>query len=88
MGQNHIQEFKRNKTINGYTEHDAKTHVDPYIRLLHKDVIGKTSTEEKISIEINSLLLYNNIDYISDNEIQETVKKIMKLTKNNGNGIK
>ena len=82
MGLNHIQEFKRDKTINGYTEHEAKTHEDSYIRLLYKDVMGKTSTEEKISIEINSLLLYNNIDYISDSETQETVKKIMKITKN------
>ena len=75
----YLEEYKKLKTISSWTLEEAKKHESLFIRLMAKDVEGKANLKEKISIKINSLLLYNNIDYISDEEILQTAKEILKL---------
>lgn len=79
---NHIEEFKRDKTISGWSEDEILNgEVPESIQLKYKDVKGETTLEEKVSIEIENLLLYNNVDYISPDEILETSQDIIKLIK-------
>ena len=86
----HLEEYKRYKTIGGWTEDqimNTKKQLDEDvhwgIKLQLKDVKGNTTLTEKIMIEIDSFLQYNNIDYLSEKEIKETAKKITKLIKDN-----
>ena len=73
----HKEEYTKSKTIDGWKEGED---YDESVSLLFKDVHGKTSKEEQIAIEIYSLLLYNNIDYISKEEILEAAKCIIKIS--------
>jgi hypothetical protein len=72
----YIEEFKKFVTVLSFTKEEAKNHENIFVRLMVKDINGKASREEKISILIDSLLSYNNIDYISKEEIFECAKKI------------
>ncbi len=86
----HKEEYKKYKTISGWTEDAINALTEEQIKennnanwvlkLELKDVHGKTSLIEQATIKICSLLLYNNIDYISQEEIEETAKKIIKLS--------
>jgi len=78
----HKQEFKQFKTICGWTEEEIlQGKCESSIKLLYKDVLGKTTQADQIQIVIESLLLYNNVDFIPQSELKAAVNKIIKLVK-------
>ena len=76
----HIEEFKKEGTIFAWTEQqilDGETSWGIELRL--KDAKGLASLEDQMVIEIDGLLGYNNVEHISEEEVRQTVKKIMSL---------
>ncbi len=76
---NWIQEYKESGTIHGWSEEEAEKHENYFIRLALKDARGKATLKEKISLEIDALLMYNNVQHVMDSEVQETAALILKL---------
>jgi hypothetical protein len=76
----HLDEYKKYGTISGWKENDVVNNKDIHwgIKLQLKDIKGETTMTEKIMIEIDSFLQYNNIDYLTEQEIRETSEKIIK----------
>ncbi len=77
---NHIEEYRLYKTCAGFKESEVED-TNYSIKLMFKDVHGNISLSERITLEIMKLLLYNNVDYISQGEIIETSENIIKIIK-------
>lgn len=81
----HFEEYKTSRTISAWTESEAKKEAkkDPYrmwsVLLRFKDVKGKTTLVEKVAIEIEGLLSYNNVDFILQDEIMESAQNVINL---------
>lgn len=65
-------------------ETDKETFDKIFPSFKKKEIIkpDKGALEKKVIKQIKSLLLYNNIDFIKEEEILETAKKIIKSVKN------
>jgi hypothetical protein len=73
-------EFENGGTIAGWTKEEILNGTAPEsVKLILKDIQGYTTLQEKVSIEIENFLLYNNIDYISQKEISERAQGIIDL---------
>lgn len=81
MGMKHKEEYDYSKTCQGWTEKEAKKSASWSVNLMFKDVHGKASLKEQVAIEIDYLLGYNNIDYISKEEIMIKAQEIIDLIK-------
>lgn len=85
----HFEEYKTSKTIGAWTERKAKAEFkkDPYrmwsVLLRFKDVKGQTTLVEKVAIEIEGLLSYNNVDSILQDEIMESAQNVINLVNAN-----
>jgi len=76
------EEFKNSKTVHGWSEEEIDNgEACEFVELSLKDIRGKASLQEKVAIRIDDLLKYNNIDYISKEEIFEKANDIIKLIK-------
>jgi len=74
----HIEEYKNSKTIYGWQEEEAEMHENIFIRLALKDAKGQATNRDKIAIEIDQLLKYNNVE-LPTAEVFQTVDKILQL---------
>lgn len=91
MGLNHKEEYKVYKTCAGWTEEEIEemkienpdNFEESYwmVELMFKDAHNKATLKEQVVIEIESLLSYNNVTYISKDEIFEKAEKIIKMVK-------
>ena len=81
----HQEEFKRTNLVQGWTEdeinNDLNDEIHWGIKLMLKDIKGKCSLQEKIIIELDLFLGYNNIDYLSQEDMINVADRIIKLTK-------
>ena len=81
MKSNHKEEYNETGTCSGWTEERASAKANWSIKLMFKDVYGNASLIEQVAIEVASLLSYNNITHISEEEIMETAQDIIDLIK-------
>jgi hypothetical protein len=79
FGMGHREEYKRDKTIGAWTEDEAMEEADWSIKLCFKDVHGKATLQEQVAIKLNSLLGYNNVDYVPQEEVMIRAQEILDL---------
>lgn len=72
----YIEEYKKYGTIGAHKEGGD---YDWSVALMFKDAKGQATLKDKIAIKIVSLLLYNNVDYIDEQEILEKAQEILEL---------
>jgi hypothetical protein len=82
FGMGHREEYKRSNTIGAWTEKEAMEKADWSIKLCFKDVHGNASIQEQVAIKLNDFLLYENIDYIPEEDIMIRAQEIVDLIKN------
>jgi hypothetical protein len=75
----HIEEYKKFKTCAGWKEKDAMKNANWPVKLMFKDAKGQASLLEKVVLQIEGLLSYNNVDHILEEEIFEKAQDIINL---------